>query len=389
MRDFYIYGFKSRNEFQSKSARTYDNEKRRCESYLGPSMKWSYSGGNKVSFVSVDCGKVSVNPLYSAWKSKSFTANDIMLHFYLFDLLKSEDMPLDRLTSEICNKSGIIFDLQTVRAKCNEYVDCGLFAKYKKGKGFFYKLAEKKIDLDDELLDAVTFFQGGSLGIIGSYIMDNADIANDLFIFKHHYIAHTLEDGVLYDILQAIHQHRKVQLARHGTKSGKLITDTVYPVKIFASAWTGRRYLCAYISKTARFTTYRLDGIKTIEMLEPVENHDEINAMLARNIDKVWGVSFDGITRNEFFKLTLHIDEEREPHVINRIKKEGRGGSLERIDKDTFLFTKEVFDANEALPWVKTFIGRIVSYESISQLEKKLRNDIQSMAKMYGIGSDK
>ena len=29
MRQFYIYGFKVRNDFDSRSARTYDNERRR------------------------------------------------------------------------------------------------------------------------------------------------------------------------------------------------------------------------------------------------------------------------------------------------------------------------------------------------------------------------
>ncbi|MBR5474430.1 MAG: WYL domain-containing protein, partial [Lachnospiraceae bacterium] len=34
MREFYVYGFKSRNDFDKKSARSYDNERRRIESYL-------------------------------------------------------------------------------------------------------------------------------------------------------------------------------------------------------------------------------------------------------------------------------------------------------------------------------------------------------------------
>ena len=35
MKEFYIYGFKTREEFDEKSARSYDNERRRIESYLG------------------------------------------------------------------------------------------------------------------------------------------------------------------------------------------------------------------------------------------------------------------------------------------------------------------------------------------------------------------
>ena len=34
IRSFYIYGFKTRNQFFGKSPRTYDDEKRRLENYL-------------------------------------------------------------------------------------------------------------------------------------------------------------------------------------------------------------------------------------------------------------------------------------------------------------------------------------------------------------------
>ena len=34
MRDFYVYGFKSKADFNDKSGRTYDNDRRRIESWL-------------------------------------------------------------------------------------------------------------------------------------------------------------------------------------------------------------------------------------------------------------------------------------------------------------------------------------------------------------------
>ena len=38
MREFYVYGFKSRDEYNKKSARSYDDERRRIESWLGDYM---------------------------------------------------------------------------------------------------------------------------------------------------------------------------------------------------------------------------------------------------------------------------------------------------------------------------------------------------------------
>ena len=88
MRDFYVFGFKSRADFTDKSARSYDNERRRIESWLGEYMYFRQNAGGKNCFISVDSRKIRHNPFYKALKAKSFTANDIMLHFFLLDILQ-------------------------------------------------------------------------------------------------------------------------------------------------------------------------------------------------------------------------------------------------------------------------------------------------------------
>ena len=40
MRDFYVFGFKSRDDYNGKSLRSYDDEKRRLESWLGEYMEF-------------------------------------------------------------------------------------------------------------------------------------------------------------------------------------------------------------------------------------------------------------------------------------------------------------------------------------------------------------
>lgn len=43
MREFYIYGFKSREEYTKKSARSYDDKRRRIESWLGGYMSFRHT----------------------------------------------------------------------------------------------------------------------------------------------------------------------------------------------------------------------------------------------------------------------------------------------------------------------------------------------------------
>ncbi len=390
MRDFYVYGFKSRNDFTKKSARTYDNEKRRCESYLKKYMKWDYKDGSKTSFISVDSSKIPVNPLFAAWKSKSFTSNDIMLHFYILDALRSRKMAVDALTDYICEKSGVTFDAQTVRGKCNEYVRIGMMTCEKQGKVFFYGIAPQTINITHEFLDAIKFFQGvAPIGEVGSYILDNENAENDLFAFKHHYIAYTLEDGILLELLTAIHKNQSVVFENQSERSGKTTTTHALPLKIFVSATTGRRYACMYSLRKRRFFNYRLDYIKSVVPDVVIDFAPEIKEKLSTNLDKVWGVSFGGEHRKEVICMKLYIDEKREQYIILRILREGQGGVLTHLDTNTFLYTKEMFDSSDMSPWIKTFTGRILALEGTNELVvNRFYSDINQMAEMYSIGGE-
>ena len=74
MREFYVYGFKSRDEFTKKSARSYDDERRRLESWLGDYMHFRQTAEGKNMFLSIDSRLTKHNPLFKAWKTKSFTS---------------------------------------------------------------------------------------------------------------------------------------------------------------------------------------------------------------------------------------------------------------------------------------------------------------------------
>lgn len=56
VRDFYIFGFHTRESFDAKSKRTYDNEKRRIESWLSDHVHTSLDGHKKKVSVQVDSG---------------------------------------------------------------------------------------------------------------------------------------------------------------------------------------------------------------------------------------------------------------------------------------------------------------------------------------------
>ncbi|MBR6599890.1 MAG: WYL domain-containing protein, partial [Oscillospiraceae bacterium] len=61
VREFYIFGFKTRDSYAVKSKRTYDNEKRRIESWLSGYIHSENTGHKKMVSVKVDSSEISGN----------------------------------------------------------------------------------------------------------------------------------------------------------------------------------------------------------------------------------------------------------------------------------------------------------------------------------------
>lgn len=383
MRDFYVYGFKQRVDFGGKSARTYDNEKRRIESWLGQFVRWQTDKSGKRVFLSVESEALATNPLYAAWQAKSFTNRDILLHFHILDALRTGEKTVEEITDWVCAHSGQTLELQTVRLKCAEYAAEGVLCAKKQGKAHRYSLSEAGLDV--YLLDAVKFYQmAAPFGEVGAALLANVGESNEIFRFKHHYIMHTLEDGVLHQLLCALRNRQEVAVENHSARTGRTTVLMGVPLKILQSTVTGRRYVCMYDSRSRRFCTQRLDSIKRVKAKGMVQNYEQLSAALQRNMPLLWGVSFGQNSRKQIVCLKLVIDEVTEPHVLARLLREGRGGEVVQLERGLYLYTRECFDAGEMAAWVKTFIGYVVQFEcSDAQVVDKFYRDVRQMQEMY------
>ena len=391
VRDFFVYGFKTRDDFTGWSSRTYDTERRRLESWLPEYVNQDYTEKGKNIYLSIDSNLLSTNPLYRVWKAKSFTDNDIKLHFYILDYLEAnEPQTAEEITDGILNSYHMVFDAQMVRRKCNEYAEEGLILKTKQGKKILYGVDDSNHQVLKEnqgLNDALKLFQlNCPFGIIGNTLMDNLSIENDIFSIKHNFFVHTLEDEVLYKILDGIKAKREVTLEIKSTKTDNISTLTCIPLSIIVSTRTSRRFLCCYDNKIKHFKTPRLDTIKSVSLGELCENYDQLKSEELASREYLWGVSF--LAKNDApistVKLTLNINEQTEGFILNRLEREGKSGIIEKIADNTFTYETKVLDANEMTPWIRTFIGRIIDIETDNEVIKyKFNRDLRTMYKMY------
>lgn len=392
MRQFYVYGFKSRNEYNAKSTRSYDDERRRIESWLSDYMSFRQTSNGKNIFISIDSRTLHYNPLYKAWKSKSFTEIDITLHFILFDILYSDEIALS--VSEIMNlidteymshfQNAKLIDESTVRKKLKEYENVGLVTSKKQGKTVLYsRNFVKTLDCYD-LLDF--YSEAAPCGVIGSYLLDRCDTHKNYFRFKHHYITQALDSDILCILFSAMREKRKIIIENLGRNSNNLSKIEVVPLRIFISVQNGRQYLAAYHGNSRRIKSFRIDYIRKITMLDTVDGFDKLRAKLNHMEEHMWGISTQGKGgRTEKIEFTLHYDN-TEKYIVKRLEREKRCGTVEILSDNSCKFSAEVYDTNELIPWIRTFICRIVDINfSNKDIEKQFKADIEAMYDMYGL----
>ena len=320
-------------------------------------------------------------------KSKSFTDNDVILHFLILDILTSNDsLTLDEITDLINDRVEFLFEPQTVRNKLKECTEYGIITATKEKKAHYYSLNKCYFEDFNIPNDAINFFsEVAPFGVVGSYINDRIDNKNKKFQYKHNFIVNTLEDNIMLDIINAIKQQKRVIIENYSHRDNVANNFNILPLIIYVSVQTGRRYVIAQGRGKYRFSVYRLDYIKGVKTLEKDDNFAQLKQTLESCFETSFSTALVREGKPEHFEMTLFVNEQTEDYIIKRLEREGRGGKVEKLRRNIYKYTNDVFDTNELTTWIKTFIGRVVELSGDNEKVINLfYDDVRKMAQMYG-----
>ena len=391
LRAFYVYGFRHRGEFTQKSARSYDNGRRRVESWLGEYMSFEQDEDGRRKFLSMDSRSIPENPLYRAFRAKSFTDLDITLHFHILDILKvTGPLSVTGMMNELADRFAEFdsFDLpdeSTVRKKLREYAALGLVDTEKQGREMIYMLREDPVELASWDAAIAFFSEASPLGVIGSYVQDRLQEKFGRFRFKHHYILNALDSEVLFELFSAIGEHRQISFEISG-QTGQ--TTTALPLKVYIGTQTGRQYLLAWSPKNDQFSFYRTDLIDKIKKGDVFEVPADLKSRLEDFRAHTWGVAGNNDTNLVHIEMTVYVGP-NEGFIVDRLEREKRCGTVEQLDDLHWRFSADVHDAIEMLPWLRTFTGRVTDLQCTDrEVITRFWKDFEEVARIYGGGSD-
>ena len=77
-----------------------------------------------------------------------------------------------------------------------------------------------------------------------------------------------------------------------------------------------------------------------------------------------------------------------EDFIVQRLEREKRCGTVEKLDGSRWRFSADVYDALEMLPWLRTFTGRIADLQCTDRrVIDRFRADFDALAGMYGMNN--
>ena len=405
LRDFYIYGFRKRKEYAAGSARKYDNERRRAEDWLRGILSFHADASGKSYFISVDSRVIPENPLFAAFKSKSFTDYDISLHFYILDALSDGgEHSLRQIADGISRRwmavpgAPDVPDDATVRNKLNEYARLGILRARREKRAMLYALLPA-LEHAEACAEGVSFASEMlPLGVIGSFLLDAWGRRPSFLSYKHRYLPGALDSEALLALVECRNRRICARLRRRSAKKGGMAEDLVYPLRIFLGTQTGRSYLLAWSIGEKRMHAYRLDRIEKVSAVPddaadaPARFSKSAAEEKSAGFQKsIWGVAFGkkiSVSHLQRVSMTVHAGP-GEGYVVQRLQREKRCGSVTQVDEHTWRFDAEVCDAMEMLPWLRTFMGRITALEcSNPEVARRFHDDLGAMLRRYGEDGD-
>ena len=129
---------------------------------------------------------------------------------------------------------------------------------------------------------------------------------------------------------------------------------------------------------------FRLDAIQKVSIGNAEKQYEKYLGYQKKFDQNLWGVSTGAEHSLDHIEMTIHCGTD-EAFVLQRLEREKRHGTVERLDAQTCRFTADVYDASEMLPWLRTFIGRIVELKCSSQsVVDMFYEDLRRMDAMYG-----
>lgn len=346
--------------------------------------------------------KDTENYLVKSYYAKSSTKLQLALYFFILQVLNRK-MDVNEIMTKIPALSED-FNIKTLTRQLDKMAELDLIEKiqYKKNGKLYY---QPKPDFfsafsDEELKSlkyAVDFFCNIEFpSVPGYYLSDSIkqymkyyrksktpDM--NLFLYRFKNFHTVLEEDMAWRLLWCIINNKSIKI-RYASRNG-ITHKVISPRKLVIDVYYGRWYLVAG-SPTHPVNIYRIDKITDFSLMSDNKNTHGTHSQNDKECFKhSWSISplneKEGLSAVKIkFSVAPHQDLS---FLLDKVKREGKWGTISQIDDKSFIYTIQVNDATEMKPWIRSFGHYAEVLESTGiDLRKELSEEWSEMLESYG-----
>jgi hypothetical protein len=412
LRDCFLYGCYSRDELETKrnvSSRKLSYEIRRIQQYVDEKyIKVDKDGRYKLLSLTYDFFRYPNNFLVNTYLTKSFTRTDLITYWLILMLLHSKSAPCtlnsienDLVTAGLLNSEKV--SRKTIERKLAEMSSkIGILSCTTVKRVKHYSIAPEILSTPNndqlkELKIAVSLYKNivfpATIGhfceqTLTDYLIyerEEPSVSCNFFNYKHVHFHPVIEEQVLWEILNAIHQQRKIKIFYHSPKGTSVHTSqkVLSPYKIKYDVRHGRFYLISF-NKAAKCIVSRVDRIEGVELLDETFAREAYHSKFQAQMQYSWStVALPAGKEPEKVKLEICVNEPAESYIVDKIKNEAPAGIMEKVRDGLYHFSLHVSDSGELIPWIRSYTGNIRVLES-ADLAERVASDWKEMLLSYG-----
>lgn len=405
LRVIYLYGCYHKEDTDKLDIyyREYENNIRRLRFFINYDELKDIRVGKKLyNYFSYDMFDNTENCLVDTYRLKAFSKNDINMFFLIQQLLNEHREGLSHrdILDKYFSECGVYADDKTLILKLKDMIEYG----YLKKEGRLYKikddfLAEFNNDEIISIFNYVEFYKNAALAFTPYYFL--VDTLNmylkyerncpytygDIFVFKHLSFVRTMEDDVIYKIIQAMSEKKMLNIL-YEDENLKVI-----PLNIVTEYYYGRHYLLGiYDMENMKAKMFRMDKIDKIGIFGSYNIEDDVMDKFKSVIHNAWCVSIvnnTGVESEDNKPVEVVADfvfSDKDKYLISRFFSEKNNGSIKQISKNHYVYKISVTDPNEMIPWLRSYAGvAVVRKSKYHDLYEKLNDNCKEALQRYGV----
>ena len=377
LRQIFIFGCYDRMqgaEQQSISERKYSNELKRTLIFFSKRISRDRNfEGKLVNHFPFSRYSGDKNYLWRSHCVKTFSPQDLNLYIGALQILKSNEFKtVSTIAEEIL--INVIADSDSddkifypmLKNRLQDMADLGILEsqqnKYRLSRDILSELTSEELLKIYKLLNLYRdILPLSSLGynlqwLIREHIKfwreENFN-ATAIFSVEDIFLQNILNDEIFYKLMVAIEQRNFIDIQFTYSKN----FFSVAPLKIILDRQYGRQYLFYANDKGTAFIR-RLDAVINLKIVEDRFYNPSDFISAEEILCDIWCAAlnfYNGRKEKILVEIDFEIYEDSDWRILNRLELEKNIGRIEKINDRHWLFSAEVIEPRELIPWIRSF----------------------------------